>query len=170
VEFVWDEESMTPQENQANIDFAKKFLLKYEFKLMKLMDWNVMLPTPLDFLRHSFQFAALFEGSLYNSDLPDMLFDSRYERGADTVLHQKYDTMMFAQAAAIIDRAVMDYHSLNFLGSQIAAAVFWMIYPKRGPKGTFFSPFVSIFNTILFLRLPRKGSLSVYWIFFGSTW
>ncbi len=161
---------MTPQENQANIDFAKKFLLKYEFKLMKLMDWNVMLPTPLDFLRHSFQFAALFEGSLYNSDLPDMLFDSRYERGADTVLHQKYDTMMFAQAAAIIDRAVMDYHSLNFLGSQIAAAVFWMIYPKRGPKGTFFSPFVSIFNTILFLRLPRKGSLSVYWIFFGSTW
>jgi hypothetical protein len=137
VEFVWDEEIMTPQENQANIDFAKKFLLKYEYKMMKLMNWNVMLPSPLDFLRHSLQFAALLEGIPKECYLPEGIPNPLEDRGADTVLHQKYDTMMFACAAAILDRAAMDYYSLSFLGSQIAAAVFWIVYPKKGSKGVF---------------------------------
>lgn len=127
---------MSPQENQANIDYAKKFLLKYEYKMMKLMNWNVMLPTPLDFLRHSLQFAAISEGVPDECCLPEGIPNPCEERGADTILHQKYSTMMFARAAAILDRAAMDYYSLNFLGSQIAAAVFWIVYPKRGSRGT----------------------------------
>jgi hypothetical protein len=33
---MWDEEKMTPEENQRQIDQAKRFLLKYECKLMKV--------------------------------------------------------------------------------------------------------------------------------------
>jgi hypothetical protein len=35
---MWDEETMTPEENQAQIDLAKRFLLKYEYKLMKVRE------------------------------------------------------------------------------------------------------------------------------------
>lgn len=90
-----------------------------------------MLPTPLDFLRHAFQYAALFEGNSVNNPLPEMLYDCRKEKGFVTVLHQKYDTMLFAQAASMLDRIVVDYDSLSFPGSQLAAAVFWKVYPKK---------------------------------------
>ncbi|KAJ3369935.1 hypothetical protein HDU91_006735 [Kappamyces sp. JEL0680] len=135
VEFMWDEEAMSPEENQRNLEQAKRFLLKYECKLMKLMKWNVMLPTSIDFLRHSLQFAMLFEGKTCSERLSAPLYDSRDERGNDTVFHQKFDTLLFAQAAAILDKAAIDYHSLPFLGSQLAAAAFWMVYPKDGSSG-----------------------------------
>lgn len=126
---------MTPKENQECFEYAKKFLLKYEFKMMKLMNGNVILPTPLDFLRHNLQYAALWEEVPEKGVLPEGIPNPLEDRGANTVFHQKYDTMMFARGAAILDRAAMDYHSLNFLGSQIAAAVFWLIYPRKESEG-----------------------------------
>ncbi len=92
-----------------------------------------MLPTAIDFLRHSFQFAALYTQSEDMTPLPEMLYESREEQGNDTVLHQRFDTMLFAQACSILDRAVIDYQSIEFLGSQLAAGVFWKTYGLENP-------------------------------------
>ena len=102
------------------------------------MNWDVILPTSIEFLRHNLQYAALWEEVPETGVLPDVIRDPLADRQANTVFHQKYDTMMFARGAVILDRAALDYHSLNFRQSQIAAAVFWMIYPKKGSEGIVF--------------------------------
>jgi hypothetical protein len=98
------------------------------------MKWDVFLPLAIDFLRHSFQYAAMYEGKFSEERLEAPLYDSRNERGRNTVLHQKFDTMLFAQASSILDKAILDYHSLNFLGSQLAAAAFWMVCSNISSK------------------------------------
>jgi hypothetical protein len=62
-----------------------------------------------------------------NHKLPDLLYDSRQEYSSTSSMHQRYDTMLFAKAASILDQAVMDYESLNFSSSILAAAVFWKV-------------------------------------------
>jgi hypothetical protein len=130
VEFVYDEENYTLEENMKSLDDAKRFLMKYEYKLMKTMKWDVMIPTVIDFLEHAFQFAAIATGQAINFPLPENIRDYRDDPSANTILHQKYDTLLFVRAASIADKAVMDYHSLKYAPSEIAAAVFWRVYSE----------------------------------------
>jgi hypothetical protein len=128
VEFVYDEEK-TPDQNRKNTEDAQRFLMKYEYKLMKTMKWDVMIPTAIDFLEHAFQFAA-FISNPQPLPFPENIPDLRDDPSANTILHQQYDTMLFARAASIVDKAVMDYHSLKFAPSEIAASAFWRIYSE----------------------------------------
>lgn len=41
---MWDEEAMSPEENQRNLEQAKRFLLKYECKLMKVLGCRSLMP------------------------------------------------------------------------------------------------------------------------------
>lgn len=97
----------------------------------KVMKWDILIPSPMTFLKHSFQIATISTGK----DFPDrlqhdwlFLYDSRLNRGRDPILMQIFDTMDFSRAAAILDLAVADYGSLQFAGSQLAAAVFYISY------------------------------------------
>lgn len=97
-----------------------------------MLNWDVILPTSFDFLRHNLQYAALYSGQVSYARLPSMLYESREERSAKTVMHQRYDTLVFARAAAILDQAMLDYDSLAIVGSVLAAAVFWLVYLENG--------------------------------------
>jgi hypothetical protein len=37
VEFMWDEENLSPEDNAKQMEDAKRFLLKFEYKLMKVL-------------------------------------------------------------------------------------------------------------------------------------
>ena len=75
------------------------------FKSNLKSDFAPMLPTAVDFLRHNFKMAAIYNKTALN-----------------------YDSMIFARACLLLDRAVFDYDSLCFSGSQLAAGVFWIFF------------------------------------------
>lgn len=129
VQFLWDEQNCTPLENFKQKEAATRFLLKYEFKLVKIMKCDLLYPNALDFLRHAYQFATLHT-PMVQEPIPLMLFDSRTETSSNSVLHPQYNTMAFVKAADILDKVIMDVVSLNFAPSLLAAAVFWKTYPR----------------------------------------
>jgi hypothetical protein len=134
VEFVYDDENMTPDQNIKAMDDAKRFLMKFECKLMKTMKWDVMIPTVIDFLEHAFQFATIASGNAISYPFPDIIRDYRDDPSANTIIHQKYDTVFFARAASIADKAVMDYHSMKYSPSEIAASIFWRVYSESSKE------------------------------------
>ncbi|KAJ2995978.1 hypothetical protein HDV02_000264 [Globomyces sp. JEL0801] len=122
IEFMWDENE--PNEvNEKQMELGKMFLLKYEYKLMKIMNWDLLLPTPLDFLQHALQFATFVEPPTYYEDLPNELVESRDR--CTTIQHQRYCTMQFSHAVTILDQSVLDYRSLSFPPSVLAATAFY---------------------------------------------
>ncbi|KAJ3277141.1 hypothetical protein HDV01_000193 [Terramyces sp. JEL0728] len=139
VEFLYDEE-LPPETNNKNQSDAKKFLLKWEFKLMLSMEWNVLIPTAHDFLKHSFQFATIADKKRNPSELPGTedipmgLFDSNVVQTNPTFFHPRYNAVLFAKACTLLDKAAMDSKSCDFLPSELAAAVFWRSYPKSSTE------------------------------------
>lgn len=107
------------------------------------MDWNVLIPTPHDFLKHSFQFATLADKTRRPNEIPGAeaipmgLFDSNAVQTNATFFHPRYNAVLFAKACTLLDKAVMDSQSCDFLSSELAAAVFWRSYPKSTTDGKF---------------------------------
>ena len=55
--FQWDED--LPENTNVDIlEDAVRILLEKEISLMKITNWDILIPTPLDFLHHCFQFAT----------------------------------------------------------------------------------------------------------------
>ncbi|KAJ3325913.1 hypothetical protein HDV06_002298 [Boothiomyces sp. JEL0866] len=139
VEFLYDED-LPPEVNNHNQAQAKKFLLKWEFKLMMNMDWNILLPTAQDFLKHAYQFATVADRKRQPNELPGAeeipmgLFDSNAVQTNSTFFHPRYNSVLFAKACTLLDKAIMDSKSCDFLSSELAAAVFWRSYPKSETK------------------------------------
>lgn len=86
------------------------------------------LPTPLDFLRQGIQNSCIIFKKFASKEIPEYLYDSRCELSANTMMHPKFDGMIFARAASILDKAVADYESLQFSASILAAAVLWKFF------------------------------------------
>ena len=123
--FQWDDDKQE-FENEYILKESIKVLLENELKLMKVTNWNVLIPTSLDFLQHSFQFAT-FASRLhfYVNDIP------KSKGGQSTLMHRRYDRRLFFQAVSILDKAVMDYQHLEFASSLLAAAVFYITIKKE---------------------------------------
>jgi hypothetical protein len=90
----------------------------------------VYLPTPLDFLRQGFQNSCIIFKNFASKEIPEYLYDSRCELSANTMMHPKFDGMIFARAASILDKAVADYGSLHFSASILAAAALWIFFDE----------------------------------------
>ena len=100
------------------------------------MNWDIFLPTPIDFLNHAFQFAAIHdEEPEFLEDVPAEFYNSREAEllSSQSALHPKFDIMLFIRAATILDNAVLDFESTSFTGSELASGIFWIVYPhERG--------------------------------------
>lgn len=128
MEFIWNEDE-TDIQNRILVQDAIKFVIKYEHKFTMHHHWNIFVPIPIDFLRHSFHFAALKEDIQQFEPFPDGFYNSMEEDVNSTVMHQKYNTTLFLKAVSLLDDALLDFDSLNFAGSKLAAGVFWKTYP-----------------------------------------
>ena len=98
--------------------------------LLKMMSWNVMLPTCIDFLLRYFQYAS-FCSPIEIRPLSSYLIASNVVVSDEQVLVRRFDPMCFAKAASMLDQAVSDYDSLKFSNSILAASAFWYSYPQH---------------------------------------
>ena len=126
--FLWDDD-LPEHENTTQAEDAVRVLLKNEMKLMNAMDWNLCIPTALDFLHHSFQFATIACPDLfYTSDFP-------IEKGGQcSLMNRRYSRELFFKGASILDKCVMDYQHLEFVSSLLAAAVFYKVIMNESTK------------------------------------
>jgi hypothetical protein len=107
--------------------------------LTKHLNWDVFLPTPIDFLKHAFHFAAIFEGEdqIPWGDVPPAFYNSRVaeKSSSNSVLHPRFEIMLFIRAATILDNAVLDFGSSSFTGSELASGIFYIVFPhEHGTK------------------------------------
>ena len=89
---------------------------------MQLLDFELFLPTPIDYLRRYFQQSSILLDHSQDEPLPEMLYI--HEPSMESFMIPKYSLLLFAKAASVLDQAVLDYYSLKFPASVLAAAVF----------------------------------------------
>ena len=105
-----------------------RILLENEMSLMKITNWDILIPTPLDFLHHCFQFATYGIGKplFYVNDIP------KEKGGQFSLMHRRYRKCFFFKGCSILDKAVMDYQHHEFTSSILAAAIFWKVVKNEG--------------------------------------
>ena len=125
--FQWDED-LPENTNVDLLEDAVRILLKNELTLMKGTDWNILIPTPLDFLHHCFQFATFgyWKNLFYVNDIP------KEKGGQYSLMHRRYRKSFFFKGCSILDKAVMDYQHHEFTSSILAAAIFWKVVKNEG--------------------------------------
>ena len=87
-----------------------------------MTDFDIFLPTPIDFLRRYFQQSTLHMDLGAGEPIPAVLRVDN--KSSSSYLVSKYCPVRFAEAASVLDRAVLDIGSLKFKNSVLAAAVF----------------------------------------------
>jgi hypothetical protein len=93
--------------------------------LTQRLDFDLILPTPDDFLKRYLQFGSIVLDQRQDQSVPDFIIEYRNEPYSNTIAHPKFSAMLYAKASNIIDYAVMDYQSLEFSPSILAAGVFF---------------------------------------------
>ncbi|KAH6599101.1 hypothetical protein BASA50_003243 [Batrachochytrium salamandrivorans] len=123
-----------PCEVNRVLDEALILAEDIEASLLHNMKWDALIPTTIDFLARYFQLAYFFWPQPVMTELPPFLQFALPKDDLSCISTRRFDAMIYAHAASIMDQAVCIQESLSFSNSIISAAAFWQTWPDKDTR------------------------------------